>query len=120
MLGDTITITIDGSAKALSKINQDSYSAEYFLKESLGDYRLTVRHVKDSVKAGLNKRDRHSLVLVHTIYPVSPAINPVIRQSQLIIVNDYNDDAAAVSKEMVGLEAYGTLANLTKVVNWES
>lgn len=120
MLGDTITITIDGSPKVLSKINQDSYSGEYFLKESLGEFRLNVRHVKDSVKAGANKRDRHSLVLVHTIYPVVPATAATVRQTQLIIVNDYNDDAAAVAKELVGLEAYGTLSNLTKIVNWES
>lgn len=44
MIGDTIVFTVNAVAKTLNKINQDSYSAEYFLRESAAEYTAKVSH----------------------------------------------------------------------------
>lgn len=44
MIGDTIDVTINAVAKTLVKINQDSYGADYFLRESAAEYTLSIRH----------------------------------------------------------------------------
>jgi hypothetical protein len=66
-LGATLTITLDGSggtAKVLPLINQDGYSAEYFLDDTTVTYRAKVRHSRDSVKAGTQPFDRHSVTFL--------------------------------------------------------
>jgi hypothetical protein len=64
MLGSTLTITLDGSggtAKVLPLVNQDNYSSEYRLDEGATVYTARVRHSEDTVKAGQNRRQRHTV-----------------------------------------------------------
>lgn len=44
MIGDTITVAVNAVNKVLNKTNQDSYGADYFLRESDAEYTLSVRH----------------------------------------------------------------------------
>lgn len=119
MLGDTITITVNSVAKALSKINQDQYASEYFLKEAGGEFRLKVRHSKDKVTAGAQPRDRHVITFTETVYATSTT--PVVaRQSSVTIVGNYNDAAVNQQYDTSGLLGYLTAANITKLINWES
>lgn len=37
--GATITITVNGVAKALNRINQDGYTSEYYLREATMEWR---------------------------------------------------------------------------------
>lgn len=119
MLGDTITITVNSVAKALSKINQDQYSSEYFLKETVGEFRLKVRHSKDKVSAGKAPRDRHVITFTETVYG-TPTTSEVVRQSSVSIVGNYNDTVANQQYDASGLLAYLSAANITKLINWES
>lgn len=64
MLGDTLTITLDGSggtAKVLPKVNQDGYSSEYYLDETTQWFRCKIRHTADTVKAGALPVERHTV-----------------------------------------------------------
>ncbi len=119
MLGDTITITVNSVAKALSKINQDQYSSEYFLKEALGEFRLKVRHSKDKVAAGKLPRDRHVITFTETVYGTLTTAE-VVRQSSVTVVGNYSDVIANQQYDASGLLAYCTPANITKLINWES
>lgn len=119
MYGDTITVTINSIAKAMSKINQDSYSSEYFLKESLGEFRLRIRHSKDRVSAGSKPRDRHSVTLTETIYATS-TVPQYDRVTTISVVGNFDDVAANQAYNVVGLEAWLNQANAVKLVNWES
>lgn len=67
MFGDTISMTFDGASITLTKINQDNYSSEYLKRDSEESFRLRIRHTSSS-KAGAEKRDRHNVELVHTVY----------------------------------------------------
>lgn len=74
-LGTTLVVTLDGSggtAKTLPFINNDGYSSEYFLDETLVQYRAKVRHSKDNVKPGGQAFDRHTVTFTRFVKPVLP------------------------------------------------
>lgn len=118
MLGDTISLTIGGTARVLSKINQDQNASEYFLKIATGEFRLRFKHSKDRVANGAPQRDRHIMTLTETVYP-TPTSFGLSRVSQMSIVGEYLDDSGLQADNLVGLQGFATKANLTKVINWE-
>lgn len=121
MFPDTITLTIDGQAKALVRINQDGYSSEYYLKEADGDMRMRLRNSSYSDKArGGRKVDRHTAEVVRTIYPVAPATVATVRKTYTVFENDNGDTLVGPAKHVVGSVAFLTEANVTRLLNWES
>ena len=125
MLGSTLTVTLDGSggtAKTLPLINQDGYSSEYFLDEATVTWRAKVRHSKDSVKAGTQAFDRHTVTFQRflkptTTYPLGLLTEVIytIRTSPLETQSDVIDLSEAMSFYMV--KAGGIAA---KLLGWES
>lgn len=126
MLGSTLTVTMDGSggtAKVLPLINQDGYGAEYFLDEGLVTYRAKVRHSKDSVKAGTQPFERHSVTFSRFVKPTTAIplgslceITHTIRNDPALgVPADIIDVSEAMSFYMV--KAGGIAA---KLLGWES
>nr|UJQ84940.1 MAG: putative coat protein [Leviviridae sp.] len=125
MLGTTLTITLDGSggtAKVLPLINQDGYSSEYFLDEGLVTYRAKVRHSRDTVKAGAQAFDRHTVTFSRQVKPTEAIPLGSLTEVIYTIRNDPNgvsgdmiDVSEAMSFYMV--KAGGIAA---KLLGWES
>lgn len=125
MLGTTLTITLDGSggtAKILPLVNQDGYSSEYYLDEGLVTYRAKVRHSRDTVKAGTQPFDRHTVTFTKFVKPVAPAtlgsqseISFTLRTDPNGTQADQIDLSEAMSFYMV--KAGGIAA---KLLGWES
>jgi hypothetical protein len=70
--GSTLTITINAIGKVLSRINQDNYGSEFFLRETLVSYRLRIRHTKVKATAAVPyELDRHNMELVITTFATS-------------------------------------------------
>jgi hypothetical protein len=125
MLGSSLTITLDGSggtAKVLPLINQDGYSSEYFLDETTTSYRANVRHSNDTVKAGTQDFQRHTVtfekfVKPTTTYPLGLRSQVIytIRHSLSDVAADVIDVSEAMSFYMV--KAGGIAA---KLIGWES
>lgn len=66
MLANTLTLTVNGVAKVLVRINQDAYASEYRLASATDEYRMKIRH-SNTTKNGV-KYDRHNLEVVHTVF----------------------------------------------------
>jgi len=125
MLGSTLTVTLDGSggtAKVLPLINQDGYSSEYFLDESLVTYRAKIRHSKDTVKVGTQAFDRHTVTFQRFLKPTTlvplgilTEVIYTIRTSPVETASDVIDLSEAMSFYMV--KAGGIAA---KLLGWES
>lgn len=99
MLGSTLTVTLDGSggtAKVLPLINQDGYASEYYLDEGLIWYRAKVRHSSDTVKAGTQAFDRHTVTFQRYVKPVSPATIGSLTEIIYTIRNDPNGVSADI------------------------
>lgn len=123
MLGDTLTMTLDGSggtAKVTSKINQDGYAAEYLLKESTSQFRALVRHSKESVKANGVNYDRHNVLFEQYVYPTEAAPNGFTRQVSLTIRCQPEDTLADIVDLGEALTYWASDTILGKLVGWES
>lgn len=123
MLGDTLTVSLDGSggtAVVASKINQDTFSTMYLKKRTLDEITVSIKHTKDSVKAGTQAFDRHNVTFEQYVYPTEAKPLGIRRIVQLIIRNDPSDDEAAVTDLAEALTFWATDANLTKLFGWES
>lgn len=125
MLGSTLTVTLDGSggtAKALPLINQDGYSSEYFLDESTVQWRAKVRHSKDSVKAGTQAFDRHTVTFSRFLKP--DTAYPLGRTTEVIftIRDDPNETASDVIDLSEAMSFYMVKAGgiAAKLLGWES
>ncbi|UJQ85006.1 MAG: putative coat protein [Alehxovirus fundicola] len=125
MLGSTLVVTLDGSggtAKTLPLINQDGYSSEYFLSESLVDYRATVRHSRDNVKAGTQAFDRHTVTFEKYVKPTTTY--PLGLRSQIIytIRLDPQETASDVIDLSEAMSFYMVKAGgiASKLLGWES
>jgi hypothetical protein len=125
MLGSSLTVTLDGSggtAKTLPLINQDGYGAEYYLDDGTVTYRAKVRHSKDTVKAGTQPFDRHTVTFERflkpaTAYPLGRLTQVIytIRTDPAETASDVIDLSEAMSFYMV--KAGGIAA---KLLGWES
>jgi hypothetical protein len=125
MFADPQTITLDGAggtAKALVKINQDNYGSEYFLQDSggLSEYRMKIRHSKETVKAGANPVDRHNVELTQYVYPTTAVPNGRTRQIYVVIRVEPGDDLTQAEDLFEALPYWLTDANSTKLLAWES
>lgn len=119
MLGETLTLSIDGTNKVLSRINEENFSATYLLLTPTEEFTVVIKHAKDKPRMGEMPRDRHNVRLVHTVFAVAPAL-PVVREISTTIVGPRADDKTALAKEVVGMGAYLSLATTTKILGWES
>jgi len=124
MLGTTLTITLDGSggtAKVLPLINQDGYSSEYYLDDGLITYRAKVRHSSDTVKAGAQKFDRHTVTFTRYLKPTTTAAGS---QSEVtfIVRNDPNGTASDIIDVSEAMSFYMVKAGgiAAKLLGWES
>jgi hypothetical protein len=123
MFADPTTVTIDGSGKALVRINQDGYSSEYLLRSTDDEYRLRIRNTSYLDRKRNVQIDRHNVELTHTIFPVAPATLSCVRKCYIVLENQQGDTLSDPVKEAAGLFAWltaSTNANLTKLVNFES
>lgn len=123
MLGDTITFMVGGSggtARTLSKINQDNFSAEYLYRSSTEEIRVQIRHSKESLKAGYTYPiERHNIVVTQTVFATATELEKY-RSNSFTIRARANDDPALVTDVGEGLTNFLTSANLVKLSNWES
>jgi ADP-ribosylglycohydrolase len=120
MFSDTLTVTINGAAKVLTRINQDQYSSEYRLRETLGEYTLRLRNTAYTDKTRAIRVDRHNVELIHTLYPTGASSVATIRKAYFVFENDLTDTVVDPVKHGVGVCSFLSEANLTKMVNWES
>lgn len=118
---DPITITINAVAKVLPRIADDGYTSEYYLRGTLDDFRLKIRHSSFVDKArGNRKVDRHNVELTHTVFPVAPGTIATVRKMYTVLENDSVDGLTDPLNFALGLAAFHTSPTITKLINWES
>lgn len=102
--GSTITFTINAVAVVLNRINQDSYGSEWLLRETLSEYRVKIRHSKETQKGAptsMRGVDRHNLEFTHTIYATS-TVPEIVRQFYVVYRTMPGDDLTALTNDLTG------------------
>lgn len=117
MLSSPTTVTIDGAAHSLSKINQDNYGS-IFRKIGTGvQYDLQVRHSTENAKLGAPKIDRHNVDLKYTTFDAEG--KPTVYQVYAVLRTPQGADPTIIEKLSVGFNAWLT-ANDGLIIGWES
>lgn len=119
MLGNEITFTVDGQTKTLKKINQDSYSSEYLLREATGEYRAKVRHSNEKAAIRGEKMARHNVEFAYTSYGSSDLDDGFVIIVSSTIRNPERSDAVKVDQISDALATF-MATNGVALVNWES
>jgi hypothetical protein len=71
MFANTLTVTISGVAKVLTRVNQDNYGSTYLLKDGTQEFRLQFRN--SSENGNPEQIDRHNAFFEWTVYATSTA-----------------------------------------------
>lgn len=116
MLTSPITVTIDGVAHQLSRINQDNFSAVYLKKLANREIRLSIRHSYEKANA-LGQYERHNVDLQDTTWDVDG--NPVTAQTYTVMRVKRGQPIADVTVVNAGLATF-VGANAAAIVGWES
>ncbi len=118
MFADPITITVNSVAKALVRINQDTYGSEYLLREATQEWRLKIRNTSYTNAAG-QLVDRHNFEFVNTVYATS-TVPTIVRKIYSVFENNRSDTSADPLNAFVGFVAFMTSGNIQKALNYES
>lgn len=119
MFADTITITINAVDKILKKINQDNYGSEYILREATGEFRMKIRNSSSQPKTLASRLNRHNVEVSHTVF-ATETTPELLRRLYFVYEDQTGDDPTESIDFAVGVSAFQSEANLTKLYNWES
>jgi len=117
MLGNTQVLTIAGSAKTLTLINQDQYGAEYYLRESTQEFRMKIRH--SYAKGDNGQQPRHNVELTRVVFATATTPKYIDKDYRVRQADDGRstvDLAAALN----AWEVASTNAMLTRMEGFES
>jgi hypothetical protein len=119
-IANPLVITLSGSGgttKSLVKINQDSYGSEYLLREATQEFRVKIRHSRETPKAGAGVLERHNFELTQTVF--GTAGNPdKIRQVYLVLRNEKSDTLSDVTDLGEALSFYMDATHFADLVGW--
>lgn len=116
MLTSPITITIDGVAHELSRINNDNFGSVYLKKATNLEIRLEIRNSYESKNAS-GQMERHIADLTYTSWDAEGF--PTVTQTYQHIRTKRGSDPTVAVNVAKALDAFVT-ANADKMVNWES
>ncbi len=118
MIGDTFSITHNGVAVVLNKINQDNFGAEYLKRSSTDEFRLRIRHQTESARNGARPNERHNIELTRTVFDLVNGDQSY--QTYTVIRAPKGTDPVNVERVANALVASLTTTLVTKIVGLES
>lgn len=118
--GATLTVTVNAVAKVLNRINQDNYGSEYYLRESTGDFRVKIRHSKESPQTDGRYFDRHAIDITQTVYATDTT--PEIKRTDSYVNRTLaNDDVVVAGYLFAGWVDYLDSATVQgDLLTWQS
>jgi hypothetical protein len=119
-IANPIVITLGGSggtAKSLPKINQDQYGSEYYLREATQDFRVKVRHTRESANSAGVVLERHNLEITHTVFGTAGAPDDVM-QAYVVLRNSKTATLATVQNLGTALSYYMDATHYGDLVGW--
>lgn len=121
MIGSSIAVTFNAVAKTLPLISEGNYSSEYLLKEASEEFRVKIRHSKETQKTGQQAFDRHYVELTHFVYPtVALPLGQTTQVYTIVRTSPNFDGTEAVNSVKAHAGVISRTDYAPKIVNWES
>lgn len=106
---------------ALTKINQDAYTGEYFKRVLNTEYRVKVRHTNEKVSAGVQPMARHNVDVTVTTFSANPTLTPpLVYQAYFVFRNPLAADNVGVTNLTKNLALFLTDLNIGTLVGWDT
>lgn len=110
-----------GQQVVLTKINQDSYSGEYFKRVGNTEYRVKVRHLQEKVKAGENPVGRHNVDFTVTTFPIESGSKPIVFQAYFVMRQDLSQPDLAFKDTMFAFaKILANADNANSLSGWDT
>ncbi len=116
MLTSPITITIDGVAHSLSRVNNDNFGSTYLKKATNLEIRLDIKNQNES-KSAVGQMERHICDLQYTTWDVDGKPTTIQTYTHLRFLR--GADPASAANIAKGLASFVT-TNIVAIANWES
>lgn len=118
--GATLTITVNAVAKVLNRINQDNYGSEYYLRSTTEEYRVKIRHSKESPLADGRQFDRHNVEVSYVLFATTTT--PEVRRYDSFTNRTLgSDDITVAGYLFAGFATYMTNATVqSDLLTWQS
>ncbi len=123
MFADPQTVTVNLVARAMNRINQDKYAAEYRLLLSDREFRFNIRNTSYPDKKRGVTLNRHNVEIIETVFPIAPATTSYVRKAYMVVENQLGDtltDPVKLASGLCNWLAANNDTNLTKLMNSES
>jgi hypothetical protein len=120
MFADPAVVSVSGATLNMVRINQDKYSSEYLLRSATDEWRMHIRNTSYQDKRRGVAIDRHNVELIQTVFPVAPATVSTVRKAYVVLENQVGDTLTNPRDTLLGLQAFLTSANISKLLNQES
>jgi len=92
MLANTLTITINSTARVLTRVNQDNYGSVYRLKDGTQEFTLKIRNSSEP-SDGVEPLDRHNMFFEHIVYATGGATEKKYTMSATMRIRKTSDPA---------------------------
>lgn len=118
MIGETLSITYDGTAIVLDRINQDNFGSLYRKRVGSIEYDVAIRHNASGGAKGAVPNESHNVELTRTVFD-SVNGNSSVR-AYTVLRAPRGHDTAVMEKVQNCLVAAMTPTLVTKIVGWQS
>lgn len=118
MIGDTLTVTYDGVAVVLVRVNQDNYSSEYLKQVGTVEHRVKIAHNRENAKNNV-LMERHRVEYVRTDTDPVTGISKSFSSISVIRAPD-RADRTVIEKTAQAQTGLMTVSLIGKLVGWES
>lgn len=118
MIGNTITLN-DGSERVLVKINQDNYSSEFMLRDSLLQYVARIRHSRTKGTVASPQKERHNFEVVRTVF-ATDTTPQVVTKFYFVMEQESSDTNVALADAVCDLSIASSQQFLKDLLAWQS
>jgi hypothetical protein len=113
-----LVLNYDGGTKTLVWINQDNYGSEYYLLEATQDFRVKIRHTRETAGKGKIALERHNVELTQTIFSTVDGVPDTVLQVYAVVRNSRTTAAADVAKLGDALTSFMDNTHIQDLVAW--
>jgi len=93
MFANTLTLTVNGTPRTLTRVNQDNYGSEYKVKNSVEAISMKIRHSTDN--QGGRRFARHNVYVEWVLYGTPTSVEQVYTFGYTIRDLEQSDPAGA-------------------------